>query len=229
MLEFAAALIAFLLSHSLPARSGLRAAFVRRFGEGAWLLVYSLVSILLLAWLISAAARAPYLQLWDLELWHYHVPLMLMLPASMLFVGGAASPNPLSIGFSRRPFDPQRPGIVGVTRHPLLWGFALWSFSHLPPNGDLVSVIMFGGFGLFSLAGMAILDRRRRRALGSAWERLAVGTSVVPFAGVLGDRQRHGWRMRDLLGTLIGGSFLYLLLLFGHPLLIGPDPAAMLR
>ena len=228
MTEFVVALAIFLLSHSLPTRTGLRQRLSSAFGERSYLIGYSFLSILLLAWLISAAARAPFVPLWDLEPQHYWVPLLLMLPASMLFVGGAASANPLSVTFSRRDFDPARPGLVGITRHPILWGFALWSFSHAVPNGDLVSLIMFGGFGLFALVGMVAVDRRKRRALGESWDRLAGTTSIVPLAALLAGRAAARWRVFDLLATIFGGTLLYLALLRLHPVVIGPDPAAIL-
>jgi uncharacterized membrane protein len=228
MLEFFAALAVFLLSHSLPTRTGLRQWLSAAIGERAYLICYSILSILLLGWLISSASRAPYVPLWDLESWHYRVPLLLMVPASFLFAGGAAIPNPLSITFSRRRFDADRPGLVGITRHPILWAFALWSFGHVLPNGDLVSVIMFGGFGLFAVIGMLATDRRKRRSLGNGWHGLARITSVIPFVALLAGRASPRWHRSDLLATLIGGALLYFALLRLHPHVIGPDPAAFL-
>lgn len=228
MVEFLVALAIFILSHVLPARTGLRDRLAASIGERAYLIFYSLLSLLLLAWLISAALRAPYVPLWELRTWHYHVPLALMVPASILFVGGAVAPNPLSIGFSARLYDAARPGLVGITRHPMLWAFALWSFAHVVPNGDLVPVIMFGGFGLFALAGMAIVDRRRRRALGEEWTRLAARTSVIPFAALLAGRASWRWRAGDLAVAIVGGLLLYFALLRLHPLVFGIDPAAIL-
>ena len=189
MTEFLAALALFLLSHAIPARPSLRQRLVATVGERTYQILYSLLSLVLLAWLISAATRAPYVPLWDLTLEQYWVPVVAMLPAFILFAGGAISPNPLSISFSRRRFDPERAGIVAVTRHPLLWGFALWAFAHVVPNGDLVSLIMFGGFGLFALAGMALADRRKRRQMGSDWGDLARRTPSSPSRR----RPDEGW------------------------------------
>lgn len=45
--------------------------------------------------IFNAAMRAPFVPLWDLSISHYFVPVVLMLPAFILFVGGAVSPNPL--------------------------------------------------------------------------------------------------------------------------------------
>jgi uncharacterized membrane protein len=216
MIEFLAALGIFLLSHSLPARTGLKARLVRSIGERAYLISYSLISVILLAWLIGAAVRAPRIPLWDKQLWHYHLALGLMLPASVLLVGGLLRPNPLSLSLSKRPFDASRPGLAGLTRHPVLWGFALWAGVHLVANGHLVALVLFGGFAIFSLAGMQIVDRRKQRELGIEWEQL--------------DRARRGfgWTRAALLATFGGGILLYWILLWLHPRLLGPDPAAFL-
>ena len=220
MFEFFLVLALFLISHSIPARPMIRSRLTAALGERTYLILYSILSLGLLAWLISAATRAPFVPLWDLSIGQYYAPVILMMPSFMLFVGGAVSPNPLSISFSRRPFDPARPGIVAITRHPILWGFALWAFGHVIPNGDLVSLIMFGGFGLFALAAMPLTDRRKRRQLGEDWQRLAAATSILPLAG----RAPWRWPRGLLAATLLGGALLYVLLLWLHPLLFGPDP-----
>ena len=228
MLEFLLALAAFLAAHVLPARSGLRAALVARVGERAYLVGYSLLSLALLAWLIHAAIGAPVVPLWPVSLAHYWIALVLMLPASMLMVGGAASPNPLSVSLGSAGYDPAAPGLVGVTRHPLLWGFALWALAHVLPNGELVPLIMFGGFGIFALSGMLIVDRRKRRQLGAEWDRLSAPTSALPFAAWFRDPVARRWRPGVGAMTVAGGTALYLLLLWLHPRVIGPDPATLL-
>ena len=226
MIEFLTALGVFLLSHTIPARSSLRQRLTAAMGERWYLLLYSMLSIALLVWLISAALRAPFVPLWNLAPWQYGVPIALMLPASMLLMGGLFAPNPLSISLSRASFDPARPGLVGITRHPLPWAFALWSFAHLFPNGDLVSVILFGGLTLFSLAGMELLDRRKRQAIGDNWPGLAAQTSIIPFAALATGRASACWSTGALLKTIAGGVALYLVLIRLHPILIGVDPLA---
>jgi len=224
MIEFGAALAAFLLSHSIPARPKIRARLVRMLGERGYIVAYSIFSLALLGWLISAALRAPYVPLWDKSLGQYYAPVVAMLPAFLLLAAGLFCPNPLSISFSGAAFDPERPGIVGITRHPVLWGFALWSFSHLVPNGDVVGLTMFGGFGLFSLLAMPIIDRRKRRTLGSDWALLASRSSTVPFAAWLAGRTSLRWRSGQLLRVVLFGVGLYLAMFWLHHWLIGQDP-----
>lgn len=212
MIEFILAFALFLAAHSIPARPAMRNRLVSRFGETNYLILYALLSLALLFWLISAAVRAPTILLWPAELWSYHLALALMLPASWLLVGGLATANPFSISLNRGLFRPERPGLVGWVRHPVLWGFALWALVHVIANGDLVALIMFGGFLLFAAAGMKILDRRKKRQLGADWLRLQP------------DGRR--WSAAQLLTTFGLGSLLYVAALHAHPLW-GPDVAAV--
>lgn len=44
-------------------------------------------------------------------------------------------------------------------RHPMLSGTLIWAVAHLLVNGDLASLILFGGTGLWALAEMAVINR----------------------------------------------------------------------
>ena len=44
-------------------------------------------------------------------------------------------------------------------RHPMLWGMVIWAVAHLLVNGDLASVILFGGLGLWALIEMVVINR----------------------------------------------------------------------
>ena len=188
--EFWLALAAFLAAHSIPAAPALRGRLVALLGERLYLGLYSLLSLGLLVWLIAAAINAPYTPLWPYQAWAPWVPALVMPLAAVLMVSGLSAPNPLSVSFALGvPFDPQRPGIVAVTRHPVLWGFGLWAAAHIPPNGTLTKVIMFGLFAAFAFAGMALVDFKQRLRLGAEeWRRLAAPTAIIPFAAVLAGR-----------------------------------------
>jgi len=162
MTEFLLAPAVFLLAQSIPARPTVRGRMVAAIGERTYIILYSVLSVALLAWLISAALRAPSVPLWPAGIWVWHLSLLLMLPACWLLAGGLALPNPFSVSMSRVAFDPRSPGLVGWVRHPVLWGFALWAGVHLLANGDLALAILFGVFLIFSLAGMKLVDRRKR-------------------------------------------------------------------
>ena len=201
-----------------------------RLGETFYRLLYGLLSIAVLAWLISAAVRAPAIVLWWPQQWHAFVPLALM-PFSLSLIGAAAlSPNPLSINLRSLPYRPESPGIVSVTRHPMLWGFALWTLSHLIANGDLVSAILFGGLAIFALLGMGTLDRKMQARLGAdEWHRLADNTSAVPFAAVLSGNMKLHIDRRLVLGVLLGVAMYIWMLFQGHDLLFGVAPLGLVE
>ena len=173
--EFAFVFALFIASHAIPARPAVRARFVARLGTPLYVTAYSVVSLALLFWLIGAAARAPYVELWAPARWHYIVPHATMSVALIVAALALGRPNPLSFGGANdAAFDPARPGVVGATRHPILVALALWAGGHLVPNGDLAHALLFGVFLAMALGGMRIIDRRKRRLLGAAtWARFA--------------------------------------------------------
>jgi uncharacterized membrane protein len=225
MMNVLFALGIFLVAHVVPTRGGLRGRLVAALGERGYLLAYSLVSIGLLVWVVLAARQAPYVELWPAYAWTHWTALLVMPFSMVLVVTGAISPNPLSVAFRRADFPPDRPGILAVTRHPILWGFALWSGVHLLANGDLVWVVLFAGLTLFALAGMARMDRKRRDQLGlDAWRARAGPTSLVPFAAIIAGRARIPTDPRTALGALLGLAVYAGLLLGLHLALFGADP-----
>ena len=46
-----------------------------------------------------------------------------------------------------------------VMRHPMLWGTVVWAGAHLLVNGDLASIILFGGIGLWALLTIPLINR----------------------------------------------------------------------
>ena len=221
--ELLAAFSAFLLSHALPARPALRRPLAAALGERGYLLAYSLVSVAALAWLVAAAGRAPHVALWDPAPWQAWAPNLAMPPACLLIASGLGAPNPLSFGGRAAGFDPERPGIAGVARHPLLLALALWAGAHAVANGDLAHVSLFGAFAGFALLGMGIIDRRKRRLIGEdEWGRLAARTSAWPFAALVEGRWRPS--APPGLGRLGAGLLLWLALLALHAPVVGVSP-----
>lgn len=206
---FGLAYAVFLAAHVVPARPGVRRTLVGALGERLYLAIYNVVAVGLLVWLIAAANRAPYVGLWDPAPWQAWLALLAMLPACLLVALSVGAPNPFSFGGGdARRYDPEHPGIVGLTRHPLLAAMALWAAAHLLANGDLAHLLLFGGFLAMALAGMAALDRRRRRTLGEqAWREL---------------RPRR--RFDPSPYRLALGLVLYILLLHLHEPVIGVRP-----
>jgi uncharacterized membrane protein len=223
--ELMAAFAVFLAAHSIPARPAARARLVAMMGARAYLAVYATLSLVLLAWLIVAAGRAPYVELWAFSPWQMWAPNIAMPVAALLACFGFGAANPLSFGGrSEAAFDPEHPGIAGMARHPILWAFALWAGAHLLPNGDLAHVLLFGGFLAMALVGMAAIDRRKRRQLGeSEWQRLTAHTSLVPAAALISGRWRPDIRRLSVRRFFVG-LVAWLGLLVLHPIVIGVSP-----
>ncbi|MBV2361631.1 NnrU family protein [Thalassococcus sp. CAU 1522] len=216
--EFTAAFLVFFLSHALPVRPPLRPRLETVLGRRGFTIAYSALSLAVLAWLIGAAGRAPFVPLWNWAPWQAHVPLVVMALVCVIVALAIGRPNPFSFGGSNNAaFDPQRAGLVRLSRHPLLLALALWSLAHLVPNGDLAHVILFGCFAGFAVLGMRIIDRRKQRVMGAEWQRMRTALAAGPLPP----------RPHNLPGTLLRtglGGLLYLLLLGLHPVLFGVSP-----
>jgi uncharacterized membrane protein len=228
-IEFAFAFMVFLASHLLPARPRLRAALCGLLGERTYLAAYSLTSLIVLGWLIVAAGRAPFVEVWAFAPWQMWVPNIAMPVACLLIAFGVGAGNPLSFGgSSAAPFDPERPGIAGVTRHPLLLAIVLWAASHAVPNGDLAHVVMFGLFAAAGVIGMLAIDARLRARLGrEQWHHLAARTSLMPGSALVTGRWRPDLRQLNWWRLAVG-VLLYVGLAHLHRPVIGVSSQPML-
>ncbi|NKN35313.1 NnrU family protein [Agrobacterium sp. a22-2] len=225
MTEFVLAFGLFLVLHSVPAVPAIRQSLIAVAGRRTYLSLYSLVSIAVLAWLFHAALNTDYIALWDPRPWQGHLTLIAAPAGLFLVLAGLFSPNPLSITLRQC----GTPGaIASVTRHPVLWGFLLWSLGHLVANGDLRSLLLFGGFALFSLAGMAMLDRRARQRLGRQWQSLAENAPLLPLSAILSAGERLRVDAAMVLAATLTALLTIWLLAGGHAWLFGADPLSLL-
>lgn len=223
--EYAAAMVAFVVAHVVPTRPPTRRWLTGFAGERGYLALYSLVSLGLFYWLILAAGRAPFVPLWPFSPWQLWVPNLVMPPVVLLVVCGIGVTNPFSFGGRSGPealaaFDPERPGITAVTRHPLLLAILLWATAHLVPNGDLAHSLLFGFFALMAGLGMPMLDRRRRRQWGAAQFRtLGRNTALVGLP-----RGLQGWVDACPPRRIAIAVLVYAALVALHPRLFGVSP-----
>ena len=187
--EFLLAFVVLMAAHRIPTAPRMKARLQARLGARGFTIAYSVLSTLLLAWLIVAAGNAPFVPLWDQAEWQRWLVNLAMPVALALAVYGIGVPNPLSFGGYKAGFDPERPGIAGVLRHPLLWALALWSGAHLLANGDLAHVLLFGSFAGFAIFGMIAIDKRNQRVMGQEiWTGLARNTSTLPLSALISGR-----------------------------------------
>jgi uncharacterized membrane protein len=188
------AMVLFVGGHFLLSSTPLRARLVAVVGERGFAGAFSVVMIALLVWVILAYSRATYVPVWELGVWAHWVPVVVTPFALLLLVGGYTQRNPTAV-MQPAPAgatEPRRmaPGILAVTRHPIMWAFALWSLSHLVANGDAASIILMGGMGLLALAGTVLIDGKKAKAWGAAWPPFAAVTSNLPLAAIVAGRNR---------------------------------------
>lgn len=221
------AVLVFVGSHLALSAPPVRPGLVALIGENGFRLAYSLVAGVTLAWLILTYRDAPYVEVWMTPPWAQWFANLLMPVVCVLFVCGLTSANPTMIGGEAGFQDTRRPGgILTVTRHPMLWSFGLWGVAHIPANGDMASVLLFGGMAFLSFAGMLALDVKKRDAMGAAWGPIAMTTSVVPFVAAIQGRTRVDWS--GIGWKRIGGGLLLWAILHGaHPFLIGVPPLVL--
>lgn len=225
MLNLLAAAAFFIAIHLFVSGTRLRDGIIARIGQGPYMGLFVLASFAGLGWLgygFSQARTEP----WNSVYWTVgdasrQMQLVLQLIAMLLIVPGLTTPNPTSVrqeGVLDRPDAIQ--GMLRISRHPFLWGVAIWAFGHLVVNGERASLVLFGSLLLLALFGTASIDAKRKRALGATWDAFAAQTSNIPFAAILAGRQKLslgeiGW-WRIVLGVAVWAA-----LAWGHPYMFG--------
>lgn len=221
MAAFLASLGLFIALHSVPAIPSIRARLIGSIGRGPYFLVYSVVSLGLLALVFRTAFQLDPVPLWDPAPWQAWVTILCASAGLLLIFAGLISPNPLSITLRRE--NGSIGAVTRITRHPVQIGFLLWACGHVFPNGDLASVVLFSIFALFSVGGIAMQERRAKKRLGHDFDRLCAFAPILPFTGPAAPRVDRG-----LLFGIILAAATTLILLFGlHALLFGVDPLGL--
>lgn len=211
----------FVGGHFVLSSVNVRTALIGVLGETGFRGVYSLAAMAAMVWTVVAYGAAPRVELWPTGMGLTHVPAVLMPLACILAVAGMTTRSVTMIGGEPLAQSPQPvAGIATVTRHPFLWAVTLWAAGHVATNGDVASLILFGGMAVLAVGGMAHIDYRRRLSLGADWGPVAMTTSVVPFQAVIQGRSRIDWRGIGWARPA-GGVVLAVVLPFLHPWISG--------
>jgi uncharacterized membrane protein len=219
-----AATVVFVGGHFLLSSQPVRDPAVKFLGAQGFTTVYSLAMTGALLWLVVAYGAAPPIPVWYPPIELYWIPTVLNALAAVLVVCGVTTRSPTMVGGDRRaaelgPEDPA-PGILRITRHPFLWGAALWAFSHLCVNGDAASIVVFAGMLILALGGMVHIDMKRQRQMGAGWGPIQLTTSLVPFAALIAGRTKMDWKGLGLWRP-VAGLAVYAAVMHLHPWLVG--------
>jgi len=182
------AVFLFAATHILLPMTGLRGALIARLGQWGYLGFYSLIAVVTLAWAIQAYAVAPETELFVPNTAMRHASLTVMVFAVYLVVGGYTTPSPTMMGMQQTGLQHGPRGVLKITRHPVMWGVALWGFSHVIAHGTAAALVFFGGMAGVALAGAVHIDRRRQTDLDDSWADYAGQTSFIPLGAVLTGR-----------------------------------------
>lgn len=194
----------FLLSHPL------RAPLVRSMGEGPFRGLYSLVALITLGLMIhfyGAIGREP--PLWPVGDGLWLLGSVLMWIGSILLVGSFVR-NPALPG-ARVPTGAPS-GVFRITRHPMMWGFALWAAVHLIVVATPKALVLDGAILFLALAGAAGQDAKKRKLMGERWHEWVAQTAFVPFTRGVGSPG---------LVPLVGGTLLFFAATWAHPVPAG--------
>jgi len=196
--------LALLLSHPL------REQLVRAVGEGPFRGIYALVALVtfgLMIWFYNRIGRQPPLWVPGNAVWL--IASLLMWFASILLIGS----------FIRNPAFPGAPGpkggptgVFAITRHPMMWSFALWAVVHMAVVAMPKAFVLDGAILLLALGGAAGQDAKKQRLMGDAWHEWTAQTAFVPFT--------HGLANPGLV-ALVGGTLLFFAATWAHPVPAG--------
>jgi len=164
----------FLLSHPM------RGPLVGALGEKGFQGLYSLIALImfgLMVYFYRRCGREPP-ALWVSGEAAWIVGTILMWLASILFVGSFMG-NPALVG-ARGPGGGPK-GVLRITRHPMMWSFAIWAAVHLMILGQAKALVFDGAIIILALFGAVAQDRKKARQFGENWHEWTAETAFIPF------------------------------------------------
>ncbi|MCB2050950.1 MAG: MFS transporter [Novosphingobium sp.] len=205
-----AASIAFVGTHFAMSHP-LRGMMVRLAGDKGFLGLYSLVSFATFGWMIVAFRASPP-GIVSSSAGVAAVVSLLTLVAMVLFAGSLFGNPALPDTPVEKVSAARATGVFCVTRHPMMWGFALWAVAHilLVPNGR--TLIVAGAILILALLGAHLQDRKKEALLGTAWQGWARQTRFWPQWHKLAFA---GWK------PWVGGGALWLAATWAHGAMAG--------
>ncbi|MFZ2170714.1 MAG: NnrU family protein [Methylococcaceae bacterium] len=224
MTQLILAALFFITLHIGVSGTSARGRAIEKLGENVYRAAFSLLSLLGIVWLAHAYRVAGYIETWGQLVWFKPIAALLMLVAFLLVVLGIMTPNPMAVGGENLLMaDAPARGIHRVTRHPFLWGVAVWAFVHMIANGDAASLVLFGSLLVLVFAGMISIDAKRKKTCGRHWDSYAAATSIIPFQAIKEGRNTlviAEFKVWQLVVALV----LYLVVMHFHQSWFGVSP-----
>ncbi len=209
LLPVTAAAVAFIGSH-LVLSHPLRRPIVEAVGERSFTLIYVLVAIAAITLLATAYRAAPAgPPLWPVGTVLWVIVTVVMLLAAVLLMGSLVR-NPAMPNAATAPAIAR--GVFAVTRHPMMWSFALWGLCHATIYPIPANLVLTAAIVVLALGGAALQDGKKAASVPELWQPWQAQTSFWPFAAIVDGRARLGDGLRGLGGHALGGGLLVWLL-----------------
>ena len=188
----------FVLSHPL------RAPIVRAVGANGFLGIYSLVAFATLGWLAHAYRTAPATApLWAVGEGIWGPVTLVMLVASILLMGSLLG-NPALPGNPSTAAPATARGVFSITRHPMMWAFALWGLCHIAVYPIAANIIVAVAIIVLALVGAALQDAKKESLQPELWRDWERKTSYWPFVAIAQRRAKlGGFRPHDIAGGVV--------------------------
>lgn len=200
----------FLLSHPL------RAGLAGRLGARGFQIVYSIVAIATFILVVQAwRGMPPEPPLWAVGDGIWTLASLIVLLASVLFIGSLVGNPALPAPHAARDAAATPRGVFAITRHPMMWGFALWALAHIMVMPTPGQIVLSAAIAFLALAGSAGQDVKKARLMGEAWRGWASRTSFLPYARQLSGKA--SWA--DAIPrpyALLGGIVLWIAATWAH-------------
>ena len=164
----------FALSHPL------RAPLVGVLGSTGFSILYSLVAAASMAWMYLAFVAADDTILGGSGDIGWAIATVLTLPALVLFLGSLRGNPALPAPGAEKLAQREPAGVFVVTRHPMMWGFALWALSHILLWWSWRTLVVALAILVLALVGARLQDRKNQALMGAAWKEWEAKTSYWP-------------------------------------------------
>jgi uncharacterized membrane protein len=144
-----------------------------------------------MGWMVVAYRDAPV----DAPLWRVGGVTLTVVAVAMLFasvlLAGPLIKNPSfpTLGERLARTGPAR-GVYAVTRHPMMWSFAIWGLTHATTYPISQNLVVTTALVILSLVGARLQDVKKERLQPESWAAWERQTSFLPFAAIIDGRAR---------------------------------------
>ncbi|MCB1647957.1 MAG: NnrU family protein [Pseudomonadales bacterium] len=153
---------------------GLRQKLVSRMGLALYKVTLACGMLVALVLIVYGKGEAPFVQLW-VPPYNLRALTQLLMISACILLAATFLPN----SHTRT-----------LVMHPMLSAVIVWGISHLLSNGDLASVLLFGGFSLWAMIKIISLQTRSDNTSGRPrpaliWDAAAITVGMIVYSLLL--------------------------------------------